>query len=398
MGDEGRLPPPLDGAGAKLRPDYVKRILANGAHDRPYMLTRMPGFGSAVKPSFVAALEAADKLPAAPEPKFAQSRGKVKGIARHLVGANAMGCIKCHTFNGKKSEGVQGIDMALMPRRLKRDWFHAYIADPKSLRPGTRMPEAFLKGKSVLPDILDGSASQQIEAMWIYLGDGAKAQLPVGVGGGSFIPLVPDKTAIVYRNFIQGAGPRAIAVGYPEKLHLAFDANELRIAMLWQGDFMDAGRHWSGRGEGYEPPLGDNVLHLHGGTPFARLDKPDAPWPTGSARANGFRFKGYKLDKQERPTFRYAFGDVAISDRPDPAGKETMKRTFSLAGKSGALAYRAAVANKIEAETGDWYKVDGAWRIRAKGARIRKSAGKQELLVPVSLKDGKASFTVEYKW
>src|SRR5262249_2713787 len=27
MGDEGRVPPPLDGAGAKLNPDYLKQIL-----------------------------------------------------------------------------------------------------------------------------------------------------------------------------------------------------------------------------------------------------------------------------------------------------------------------------------------------------------------------------------
>ena len=47
MGDEGRVPPPLDGVGAKLNPDYFKQILDKGAHDRPYMHTRMPGFGTA---------------------------------------------------------------------------------------------------------------------------------------------------------------------------------------------------------------------------------------------------------------------------------------------------------------------------------------------------------------
>ena len=47
MGDEGRLPPPLDGAGATLTADYFRHLLERGAHDRPYMLTRMPGFGLA---------------------------------------------------------------------------------------------------------------------------------------------------------------------------------------------------------------------------------------------------------------------------------------------------------------------------------------------------------------
>ena len=38
MGDEGRVPPPLDGVGAKLQPEYLKQILDKGAQDRPYML------------------------------------------------------------------------------------------------------------------------------------------------------------------------------------------------------------------------------------------------------------------------------------------------------------------------------------------------------------------------
>src|SRR5262249_15804686 len=46
MGEEGRIPPPLDGVGAKLKPEYLKQILDKGSHDRPYMLTRMPAFGT----------------------------------------------------------------------------------------------------------------------------------------------------------------------------------------------------------------------------------------------------------------------------------------------------------------------------------------------------------------
>ena len=49
------------------------------------------------------------------------------------------------------------------------------------------------------------------------------------------IPLMPTSEAIIYRNFIQGAGSRAIGVGFPEHANLAFDANEIRLAMIWQG-------------------------------------------------------------------------------------------------------------------------------------------------------------------
>lgn len=65
---------------------------------------------------------------------------------------------------------------------------------------------------------------------------------------------MPDREPIIYRNFIEGAGARAIGVGYPEKVNLAFDANSLRVAMIWQGAFIDAARHWRDRGVGYQPP------------------------------------------------------------------------------------------------------------------------------------------------
>src|SRR5262249_44744260 len=213
---------------------------------------------------------------------------------------------------GQKAEGVQGIDMVKLTQRVKRDWFYHYVLDPQKLRPGTRMPTSFPNGKSFFPDILDGTATQQIEAVWVYLSDGTKARLPLGVGR-AYIPLTPKDGAIIYRNFLtDGEGqqlPRGIAVGYPEKVHLAFDANQLRLAMIWQGLFIDAARHWTDRGSGFEGPLGDNVVKLPAGPTFAVLEKGDTAWPK-SGREEGQKFKGFKLNKEERPTFLYEVSGV----------------------------------------------------------------------------------------
>ena len=78
----------------------------------------------------------------------------------------------------------------------------------------------------------------------------------------------PTTEPIIYRNFIEGAGVRAIGVGYPEEINLAFDANNMRLAMIWRGSFMDASRHWTGRGQGFEPPLGDDIITLSNQLPF----------------------------------------------------------------------------------------------------------------------------------
>jgi mono/diheme cytochrome c family protein len=404
MGDEARIPPSLDGVGAKMVPDYLKQLLDKGGHDRPYMHTRMPGFGLANVGPFVSAVEALDKVPAVPPVHFGQPTTRVKADARKLVGGNAFGCIKCHTFAGHKAEGVQGIDMTLIPKRVRRDWFHTYLENPQRIRPGTRMPSAFTDGKSPLPD-LGGTSTNQIEAMWVYLQDGTKAQLPVGLQRHS-IPLIPSKGAILYRNFIEGAGPRAIGVGYPEKFNLAFDANELRLALLWQGAFIDAARHWTDRGSGFEGPLGDNVLRLPTGAAFSVLTRAEDNWPTQSPRDLGYRFLGYRLSSDDRPTFRYRWNGLLIEDFPNPSGTESnavLRRTLTLTTEQPLdnLVYRAAAGTKIESLGNGWYRVDDTWKVKVSGGgtpRVRKSAGRTELLVPVAFTDGKAQLIQEYSW
>ena len=408
MGDEGRVPPPLDGVGAKLRPDYMRQILDRGAHDRPYMLTRMPGFGNANVGHLVEAFGTLDPEPKAPRADLKETPARVKAAARHMVGAKALGCIKCHTFNGQKAEGIQGIDMTLMPKRVRHDWFVAYLIDPQKFRPGTRMPSAWPEGKSFFPDILGGTAANQIEGIWVYLQDGPAAQLPVGVGNKSPIVLEPEGGAIIYRNFLEGPGmksSRAIGVGYPEKVSLAFDANEVRLGMIWQGAFIDAARHWTDRGVGFERPLGDNVLPLHPGVPFAVLEKPDAAWPAAPAKQQGYRFKGYRLTPDDRPTFLYSFDKVSVEDFPNAVGgkEPSLKRTLTLTASKDApedLYFRAAVGNKIEPLADGWFRIDG-WKTKLDSAaapQVRQSNGKAELLVPVRFKDGKAKIVQEFVW
>ena len=99
-------------------------------------------------------------------------------------------------------------------------------------------------------------------------------------GGGSppsGMPLVAEKEARIYRNFIEGAGPRAIGVGYPGGLNLAYDANNMRIALLWRGEYIDAARHWNGRGQGFQPPLAEEVSKGAPGVPFAALPETGPP-------------------------------------------------------------------------------------------------------------------------
>jgi cbb3-type cytochrome oxidase cytochrome c subunit len=406
MGEEGRLPPTLNGVGGKLTLAYLKKIMAEGSRDRPYMYTHMPKFGEANTGPLIEAFTALDHVPPAPKAVFKAKTAQVKAAGRHLVGAFALGCIKCHTFAGHKAEGVQGIDMTLMTRRLNYDWFYRYLLDPQKIRPGTRMPAAWPMGQSMLPRVLGGNTTRQIDAIFTYLSEGARAALPVGLGP-NFIPLTPDQNAIIYRNFIQGAGTRAIGVGYPEHLSLAFDANNMCLAMIWQGAFIDASRHWVDRGAGFQPPLGDNVVHLAAGPNFAILAKPGDPWTAKNDGTTGLKFEGYRLTPDSRPTFLYRLGAIEIADFPNPAtidGQQGIRRKLMLntTRPEARLWFRAAVGQKIEAAEKNWFVVDGNLRIRLESDAapvVRQAGGRQELLIPVRFgPNNKAALVQDFLW
>jgi cytochrome c2 len=413
MGDEGRLPPHLTGVGAKLKAEWLQALLDQGAKDRPYMFTRMPRFGLANAGTLVAAFAKADSAAVRPAPEIKLPEGeegkRLKAAGRRLVGSQGLSCIKCHTFAGKRSTGIQALSLTTMTRRLRPEWFHHYLQNPLAYRPGTRMPTSFPDGKSVLPGVLDGSALRQIAAMWCYLDGGERAILPVGLVTGK-IELMAFDEAVIYRNFIEGAGTRAIGVGYPDKLNLAFDANDCRLALLWHGAFIDAAKHWNGRGAGFEAPLGDQVLKLPDGPPLVRLDSPTANWPQQPARELGYQFRGYRLAEKRNPVFLYSFSGLEIEDYPRPVGSQdvfVMQRTVSIAAPQQAdapppgLWFRALRADKIEQSTGGSFKIDGAWELKVSGGSkplIRQQGGQAELLVPMTF-DGKAArIELTYDW
>ncbi len=399
MGDEGRVPPSLTGAGAKLRREWMQKVLADGTKVRPYMHARMPVFGPEAA-HLGEDLEKADAPGPAPAP-VPRDRLMLQA-GRQLTGTKGLSCITCHMFKGHKSLGIPGMDLVQTATRLRRDWFDRYLLEPSALRPGTRMPTYWPEGKGVLKEVLGGDARAQIDALWQYLAEGVGAQLPAGIGPQPIL-LAPQAEPVVYRNFIQGAGPRAIGVGYPEKVNLAFDANHLRLALLWQGDFIDASKHWVDRGSGFQSPAGENVFALHAGPPLAELADPKAPWPaapkSASEKVPGLEFLGYDLDAKRRPTFFYRWGAVKVSDFFEPSADGRLKRVFEMTVSGAAPSaawFRAGAGRKIERQADGSFKVDGALSLRVEGAEpLLRPA---DLLVPVRFMEGKAAFAVHYGW
>ena len=225
------------------------------------------------------------------------------------------------------------------------------------------------------------------------------------------MPLVVTNEALVYRNFITGAGNRGIGVGYPGGFNIAWNAETMNLAIIWRGAFIDAARHWTSRGGGAQPPLGYDVLRpvLEASLPFATVSSPAADWPklAPKTRADDYQFKGYRLDAKRQPTFSYTWNGVAVTDRFDTEGSGTtaagkLTRTLTFTGKVPDNTWFLLAAGwKIEA-AGDAFTIDAGrvnlgghdfdnqFRLTAPGAQV---AGKN-LVLPV--KEGRIQAT--YQW
>ena len=173
---------------------------------------------------------------------------------------------------------------------------------------------------------------------------------------------------------------------------------------------MDASRHWNGRGVGFEAPLGDHVLPLPDGPPLAKLSSANESWPDGLARDQGFRFRGYRLDPQQRPTFLFTVGDFKVEDRcvPQVIEGETdpgLQRQLTIQAPATAETwyFRAALARSISSteRPGEW-RIDNTWTLKLDPettASVREAAGgRQELLIPLKLTGEAQNLTLEYVW
>jgi len=216
------------------------------------------------------------------------------------------------------------------------------------------------------------------------------------------IPIAPKKgEAIIYRNFIDGAGPRAIGVGYDERVNLAFDANNMRLAMIWHGDFMDGGRHWNNRGLGFQPPSGKDVIHLPKGLAFTTLAAGDSPWPVPEYRTEEISFEGYVLDKFQRPTFNYNRDGVSITDRFIPVAPLSegqvgkIRRVLKFFGNDPPLNLYLRLGHGGFAQQNGTFSKDQLV-ISAKGGGVLTSS--PDLRVPINFKGKKSELEIVYSW
>ena len=349
-------PPRLTGVAHKLRASWLKHVLTGGGRARPWMTLRMPQYGEA-NVGFLA-----DALPKLEGTAADDSVGKVSltparvEAGRKLAGKEGLGCVSCHDISGVPTGGTRGPDLATTQQRVRRDWYARWMHQPQRLAPGTRMPLYFADDKSPFPTLLGGDADSQMEALWAYFSLGPGLPLPAGIEppGKALVVAVKDRPEVL-RTFLPDAGTKAIAVGYPGGVSLAFDAATCRLGYAWTGNFLDAAPVWNNRGGNPAKLLGPKFWTAPPEFPWAVTDSrtpPDflkrAEDPAygfqlpNDERSDGPRFvhfSGYELDKQGAPRFRYALTDesgketLGVVEKPEPLPVSVaagLRRTFAL--------------------------------------------------------------------
>jgi hypothetical protein len=184
----------------------------------------------------------------------------------------------------------------------------------------------------------------------------------------------------------------AVSVGTPEGVHYTYDMDNGAIVQAWRGGFLDATPMWHERGDGSSRPSGSLQLFGKPLLTVARLSSSAAPWTVDTV-ATGFRPKGYRLDSQERPVFRYNIYGVTVNDAIQVSdNKGGLSREITIENPSDNLYIRLGESKIIEdAGNGLYLLNDKSYYLKiddAGGAQaiIRDQNGKKELLVPVKTK------------
>ncbi|MEI6234205.1 MAG: cytochrome c [Planctomycetota bacterium] len=401
LGDQGRIPPPLTFVGAKLKPEWMADVMLRGKRQRTYLDVSMPQFGDANVGHLVELFGKVDELETVPIPQLANIT-EAKTAGWEMMGTTGYGCIGCHDYNGQKAAGPGALDIVFATERLQKNWFHLYMRAPMRFHKTVIMPTYWPDGVAARPNILGGDAGQQIEAIWAYLEDGTRAKKPLGLSRQSNEVRVGDVAEIC-----RGRGPvgyRGIGVGYPERLNLAFDSEEMALRQLWKGEFANVDL-------GSFHPRGTDAIMFPKGVPFERLKTLDDNWPYKGKtnypfpQDHGYQFRGYHLDTLRRPTFYYLYGDIAVEDFFEDVrgkdGKAFFKRTltFTTPGDQTMFYFRAAVGKEVAKQSDRTFKI-GALELRITSDQkgIVRAGDPADVLIPLTLPKGRSTLTLEYQW
>lgn len=217
---------------------------------------------------------------------------------------------------------------------------------------------------------------------------------PVGL-----VSVLPETKSELIRSFVQIPGEKtkrthSLSVGSPGGYHYTLDLNQMALLQAWKGDFANVTEMWHERGEPQLlEPMGA-VTRLPAQPALMVLTNENTAWPD-SLTESTLRYKGLTLDKQGAPTVSYELAGLMVTDAVQTQ-TDALVRTLSMTGSPDGTAYCriAAGASLDEVSRGVYAVNDYSYYVRfdpKARVKLRQSNDKQELLLPVVMKNGAGS-------
>lgn len=199
-------------------------------------------------------------------------------------------------------------------------------------------------------------------------------------------PLLVDagKSPEMIRSFVHYGDEKrnhAISVGDAKGVHYTYDLNSGSLLKVWKGGFADVTEMWQGRGidqvlvpQTMSLELAENII-------TAQLENKNASYPI--ALLENTKPKGYSLDDEKHPIFKFQIGNTSLMDgyAPSQDGGH-LTRTLEISG-AGSFYSRAGVGDYIQKINQEYYSIDGKYYLKNEGQTepfIREVDGKQELM------------------
>ncbi len=177
----GWVPPPLVHTGRKVQPAWLHDYLLEPSVIRPAAVLRMPKYN--LSPAEAARLvdyfaaTAGTDFPFDSDPRGRGARLATAQTEQPQPSDNAFRvitdrktfCAKCHLVGdygpGGETRTVLAPNLERVGRRIRPEYLHRWIANPKSVLPYTAMPVNFPVDQSLGQDLLPGSSPQQLDAV-----------------------------------------------------------------------------------------------------------------------------------------------------------------------------------------------------------------------------------------
>ncbi|WP_421942548.1 3-keto-disaccharide hydrolase [Pedobacter sp.] len=211
-------------------------------------------------------------------------------------------------------------------------------------------------------------------------GDPIYVDAPVNTMIRSFVDVLPGVRSV-----------HAISVGGAQQTAYSYDLDNGTLLHGWHGGFLDATPMWDGRGNGTSRPLGSVTRFTSKPVlAIAKLATPESAWVPDTA-GTGFRTKGYVMDSQERPEFKYIIYGTKVTDAVKVMENgQGLTREVTIEQPAKDLYLLLGEVKDINEVSKGLYLVDDkAYYLQFPNGEkpiVRDANGKKQLIIPIGSK------------